>query len=233
MSIAPAAVCGRSWTDPPLSSWPGLSRPSTPARDRCVFSYLNAPRANHAASLRSGAWMPGTSPGMTGSEPSSRRRRFRAKRLDRAAELLDRFNRALRGAEHFEMHRRLEFAVAEQLDAVARAGADARRDQRLRRHRLGGVELARIDGALHAAEVDLVEIARARRIEAALRQAPMQRHLAALEALDAHARTRRLALAAAARLLALAGADAAPDAHARLRRPVVVSDFVKLHGLNP
>jgi len=41
-------------------------------------------------------------------------------------------------------------------------------------------------------------------VEAALGQAPVQRHLAALEALDAHAGTRGLALAAAACLLALA-----------------------------
>ena len=47
----------------------------------------------------------------------------------------------------------------------------------------------------------------------------MQRHLAAFEALDAHAGARRLALAAAAAGLALARADAAADADALLGAP--------------
>ena len=66
-------------------------------------------------------------------------------------------------------------------------------------------------------------------LEAALGQAPMQRHLAALEALDAHAGARGLALAAAAAGLALAGADAAADALALLARAGVVGDFVEFH----
>ena len=67
------------------------------------------------------------------------------------------------------------------------------------------IELAGIDRRLNLAEIDFVELARERRIaRAALRQPPMQRHLAAFKALDAHARTRGLALAAAASLLALA-----------------------------
>ena len=54
----------------------------------------------------------------------------------------------------------------------------------------------------------------------------MQRHLAALEALDAHARARGLALAAAAAGLALAGADAAADALARLAGAGTAGEFV-------
>ena len=57
----------------------------------------------------------------------------------------------------------------------------------------------------------------------------MQRHLAALEALDTHARTRGLALAAAARGLALARTDATADAHALLARAGVVGDIAELH----
>ena len=68
---------------------------------------------------------------------------------------------------------------------------------------LGRLQAA-IDRSLDAVEVHLVEFKREDVIEAALRQPPMQRHLAAFEALDAHARTRGLALAAAARGLALA-----------------------------
>ena len=55
--------------------------------------------------------------------------------------------------------------------------------------------------------VDLAE----RIDEAALRQAAVDRELAALEAVQRHARARLLALHAAARGLALAGADAAPE----------------------
>ena len=58
---------------------------------------------------------------------------------------------------------------------------------------------------LDFAEIGLIELDGERCVaEAALGQAPVQRHLAAFEALDAHARTRGLALAAAAGLLALA-----------------------------
>ena len=83
---------------------------------------------------------------------------------------------------------------------------------------LANVELAGVDRELHAAKIDLVQVARVRRVEAALGQATMQRHLAAFEALDAHARARGLALAAAARLLALARTDAATDPDTGLGR---------------
>jgi hypothetical protein len=56
-------------------------------------------------------------------------------------------------------------------------------------------------------------------VEAALRQPPMQRHLATLEAVDGNAAARLLALAAAARGLALAGADAAAEPLLGLARP--------------
>src|SRR5208282_6532893 len=79
------------------------------------------------------------------------------------------------------------------------------------------IELAGVDRLLQAPEIDLVEPARERRIfEPALGQAAMQRHLAALKPLDAHAGARGLALTAAAAGLALAGTDAAADALAGL-----------------
>src|SRR6266853_3223247 len=61
----------------------------------------------------------------------------------------------------------------------------------------------------------------------------MQRHLAAFEALDAHARTRGLALAAATAGLALPGPDAAADAHAPLAGPRIVGNLIELHGTFP
>ena len=61
-----------------------------------------------------------------------------------------------------------------------------------------------VDRLLNAVEIDLGEFEPEDVVEAALRQPPMQRHLAAFEALDAHAGTRGLALAAAAGGLALA-----------------------------
>ena len=62
-----------------------------------------------------------------------------------------------------------------------------------------------------AGRADLVEIVAGPRPEAALRQAAMKRHLAALEAADGDAGARRLALAAATAGLADAGTDAAAD----------------------
>src|SRR3546814_4037946 len=79
--------------------------------------------------------------------------------------------------------------------------------------RLAGIQPAGVDGALQAADVHHLEIAREDVVEAALRQAPVQRHLAALEALDVHAGARLLALVAVARGLALAGDRKSPRLH--------------------
>jgi hypothetical protein len=58
-------------------------------------------------------------------------------------------------------------------------------------------------------------------VKPALRDAAVQRHLAALEsALELEARARLRALVAAARLRALAGAVAAADALLRVLRPL-------------
>src|SRR3954453_806664 len=61
----------------------------------------------------------------------------------------------------------------------------------------------------------------------------MQGHLAAFETLDAHARTRGLALATAAGLLALTRTDAATDAHTLLARAGIVGDIAELHRPAP
>src|SRR5215475_1323965 len=61
----------------------------------------------------------------------------------------------------------------------------------------------------------------------------MQRHLATLKALNAHSGACRLALPAATAGLALAGADAATDAHAPLAGSRIVRNLVELHGAFP
>src|SRR4029078_3806027 len=87
---------------------------------------------------------------------------------------------------------------------------------------------AGINGGLYLADVDLIEHQGKRRIaEPALRQSPVQGHLAALETLDTHAGARGLDLAAATTRLAHAGADAAPDAHALLARARPIRDLIE------
>src|SRR2546421_1144631 len=111
------------------------------------------------------------------------------------------------------------------MDAAQEAGLD----QRGGVHRRARVELAGIDALLTPPEIHLVQLELERLVEAALRQPPVQRHLAAFEALDAHARASGLALAATSAGLALARADAAADAHAILARSVPVGNLVEFH----
>src|SRR5271163_2372329 len=132
------------------------------------------------------------------------------------------------------MHRKvdlgLELAAAKEphtvLGAAQNPGLDQGRGVDLARR----IEPAGIDRLLQAPEIDLVELERELRVaKAALGQAAMERHLAALETLDAHARTRGLALAATAAGLAFARADAAADALSDFVRTGAVGEFVKLH----
>src|ERR1700731_3969072 len=140
----------------------------------------------------------------------------------RAAGLLDRRDGGFRGAVNLDIQLGLDFTTAEQPDAILRTPQNAGFHQRLGVDGARGVERLGVDRPLDAVEVDLGKFEPEDIVEAALRQAPMQRHLAAFEALDAHARARGLALAAAARGLALAGADAAADPHALLARAGIV-----------
>src|SRR4051794_4130451 len=94
------------------------------------------------------------------------------------------------------------------------------------------VELAGIDRLLHRADVHFGIIAREDVVEAALRQPHVERHLAAFEAVDRHARARLGALLAAARGLAEPRADAAADANAALAGALVVTKFVQFHRLH-
>src|ERR1700730_1251918 len=157
----------------------------------------------------------------------------RGQDLDRAAGLLDRRDRGLRRAVHLDIQLGLEFTAAEQPHARLRTPDDAGFNQRFGVDGILGVEQLGVDRLLQAVEVDLGEFEPEDVGEAALGQPPVDRHLAALEALDAHAGTRGLALAAAARGLALAGADATADAHALLARAGVVGDIAELHRSLP
>src|SRR5204863_3220585 len=88
--------------------------------------------------------------------------------------------------------------------------------------------------ALQIGEGDLGVVLLRRRLEAALRQPALQRHLAAFEAdLVIAARARLLALVAAARGLAQARADAAADAATRLLGAFSRLDGVQFHVLVP
>ncbi len=66
-------------------------------------------------------------------------------------------------------------------------------------------------------------------VEAALRHAHVQRHLAAFEAIDLRAGTRLRTLHAASRRLAETGGRAAADLVLALVRAGIVADFVELH----
>src|SRR5262249_57681968 len=137
------------------------------------------------------------------------------------------------GAVDVDVQLGLELAAAEQPHAALGAAQHAGLDQRLRRDRVLGIDRLGIDGVLQPVEIDLGELDAEDVVEAALGQTAMHRHLAAFKALDAHARTRGLALAAAAGLLALAGTDAAADAHALFARAGVVGDIAELHRPSP
>ena len=123
----------------------------------------------------------------------------------------------------------LEYAAPEQPHAIPGAPQHAGLHQRFSGDRFLGVDQLGIDGLLKAVEIDLGKLEAEDVVEAALRQPPMQRHLTALEALDAHARARGLALATAACGLALARADATADAHPLFARAGIVGDIAELH----
>src|SRR5262249_18593003 len=105
---------------------------------------------------------------------------------------------------HLDIDLGLDFAAAEQPNAVFGATQHARFHQRFGGDRDRGIELPGVDCLLQPIEVDLDELQPDDVVETGLWQSPVPRHLAALEALDAHAGTRGLALAAATRSLALA-----------------------------
>src|SRR5882724_11003426 len=132
--------------------------------------------------------------------------------LDRPAGLFDSRNCRFGCAGYRKRHFGLEFADAKEAHAVFFPAQHAGLDQRSNIYTRGRIELAGIDRRLDAAQVDLIVPFGERRVaKSALGQTPVERHLAALETLDADTGTRGLALAAAAAGLAGTGANAATD----------------------
>ena len=148
---------------------------------------------------------------------------------DRSAGLFDGGTRGSRGARDFDGDLGGELAATEQAYAVLGARDDAGLYQCCAIDGRGGVELAGVDRLLQAVEIDLDEILRERIVEAALGQAAIDRHLAALETVDGTPVRDLLTLYATAAGLALARADAAADAHARLAGTGVVAQIVQFH----
>src|SRR5688500_10181762 len=155
-------------------------------------------------------------------------RRFRLLgNVDAAAGRLDHRARALGDADLFERNLALELAREDHLGGQSFARNQARRLQR------GEVDLGCLE-RLQVADAHFGNIVAGGRIEAALRQAPMQRHLSALEAdLVEAAGAGALALVTAARGFAPAGADAAADAVAVLLGAGRRFESIKSHRCAP
>src|SRR5579884_3216995 len=114
--------------------------------------------------------------------------------LDRTTGLLHRLARAFRHAGHLERQLGLELSLPEQADAVLPAMGEAGGLERAMVECALDVELAGVDRLLDRADVHLGIVAREDVVEAALRQPHVERHLAALEAVEADARARLGAL---------------------------------------
>src|SRR5579863_6323450 len=120
-----------------------------------------------------------------------------------------------RFAERVGMHgkRNLQFAVAQDLDAVAHGANDAPPGERFRGDRVARGE------DVQALDIHHRPFVRERAREAALGQAAVKRHLPALEARTARiAATRLLTLVAGSGGLAHLGTHAAADAHLAMAR---------------
>src|SRR5579863_4626103 len=157
----------------------------------------------------------------------------RGKDLDRAPGLFDGGHRRFGSAVNLNIDLGLDFAAPQKPHAIPGAAQHAGLYQRLGVEGVLGVDQFGIDGLLNPVEIDLDKFEPENVGETALRQAPMQRHLAALKALDAHAGACSLTLAATARGLALAGADATANTHPLFARAGIVGDIAQLHRTIP
>src|SRR5690606_6781746 len=91
--------------------------------------------------------------------------------------------------------------------------------------------LARVDELLDHAKVHLGVVLGERIVEATLRNSHVQRHLAAFEAIDAHARTGLGALLAAAGGLALARTDTTAHTHAAFPGAGIIPQIIEFHDV--
>src|SRR5215204_5793927 len=153
--------------------------------------------------------------------------------LDASARLFDGGDGRARGAGYIERDRPRQLPAADDAHAVHGAPDHAGGRERHRVDRSRGIEAARLDRLLDAAERHFGVFVAEDIGEAALGQAPVQRHLAALEAIDGDAGARLLALDAAPGRLALAGADAAALALAVLQGARIVGKLVEFHWICP
>src|SRR5690606_16416453 len=149
---------------------------------------------------------------------------------DRAADLFHRLMGGCRGVVHGDVDFRLELARAEQPDPVLLTTDHAGRNECGEVDRLAGVDLASVDGLRQPAQAQLVPLLALPLVEAALRQAPVERHLTAFETAEADARARLLALYTPAGSLAETGADAPADTNAELAGSGIVLQFIETHG---
>ena len=141
-----------------------------------------------------------------------------------SAGFLDGLDRGLRSPGNSDIYLGLQGTLCKQADTVTGGLDETCLLQRCCVHRLLGIEAPGIDGRLQAAQVHHLEgLGKDVVVEATLGQAPMQRHLATLEALDGNTGTRLLALMAVTGGLALAGTDPAPDALAALGGTLIVA----------
>src|SRR5262249_28167149 len=131
--------------------------------------------------------------------------------FDRSAHFLTRFNGGFGRTMDAKRQRHFASPPAEKTHPILGPPQHPAADQGLDVDGIVDVERPAINRRLNAVEVHHIEVKGEDVIEAALRQPAMQRHLAALEALNAHACSRGLALAAATAGLALSGPDAATD----------------------
>src|SRR4051794_29430480 len=130
---------------------------------------------------------------------------FRAYHLRRSASLLDLLHRRLGKMVGFHRNLTRQHASAEHLHAIVHLV-----DQPRRKHTIDGKRVA--VQLLQPAQIDDRKVLLENVLEPALRQAAVQRHLAAFKAaLLAESGARVLALAAARRGLSVARAHAAPD----------------------
>src|SRR5690606_31760222 len=155
------------------------------------------------------------------------------RQLDRSTGLLDLLESGLRRVSDVERHLRRQFTIAEHAYTVLGAADNACLDECSSIDGLRRIKLLGIDRRLKAGERDFIELVAEDVHETALRQAAVDWHLAAFEAVDGNAGTGLLSLDAASARLAEAGTDTTAHALARLGGAFSIPELVELHSLNP
>src|SRR6056297_3727326 len=142
---------------------------------------------------------------------------------------LDGVDGRLGGAGHGDVEFRGHLALGQNAHTVELTPHQARGHEHILSDLGSAVDLARLDEFLDQAEVHHRKGLAVRLVEAALGQTLVERHLAALVALDGHTRAGFLTLDTTATHLAHARARATADAFLALGRAVIVTKFVQFH----